>query len=237
MLRRMLQTTFLATIATVGVLSFSVPAALAAPDTQPPATPGTPAASSITTTLASLAWGASTDNVGVTGYTVQELKNGVWINYTTAAFINVATVSGLSAGTSYTFAVIAHDAAGNNSARSQPVTFSTLPYGTGLTCSIFIQSFPGGYTVSGNLINMAPTTSNGWTLTLTLPASLGVNSVFNGSLTRAGNQATIVNVVYSGAISPGYSLAIGFTGSYTGTFTQPTNFAVNGVSCPITVSH
>jgi hypothetical protein len=234
--RRLLHTTFLAIVASVSVLSISVPAAQAASDTQPPTTPGTPTASNVTTTLGTLVWSASADNVGVTGYTVQELAGGTWTNYTTSV-INVATVSGLSASTSYTFAVIAHDAAGNNSARSQPVTFSTLPYGTGLTCSVFIQSFNGGYTVSGGIPNMAPTTSNGWKLTFTLPASLGVYTVWNGALTRTGSQATIVNLAYTGAIAPGYTLAVGFTGPSTGTFTPPSGFMLNGVSCPVTLSH
>jgi endoglucanase len=236
MFRRMLPTTFLAIIAASGLLSVSAPAAQAAPDTQPPTTPGMPTANNITTTLATLVWSPSTDNVGVSGYTVQELKGGAWIDYTTAPY-NVVTVSGLSAATSYTFAVIAHDAAGNNSARSNPVTFSTLPYGTGLTCSIFIQPFNNGYTVSGSILNMAPTVSNGWKLAFTLPANLSVLAVWNGTMTRTGDQATITNFYFTGAIYPGYSISIGFTGTSTGTFVPPSGFALNGTPCTVTISH
>jgi hypothetical protein len=236
MFRRMLRTTFLAIIAVGSLLSVSAPAAHAAPDTQPPTTPGTPTANNITTTLATLVWNPSTDNVGVTGYTVQELKGGAWIDYTTAPY-NVVTVSHLSAATSYTFAVIAHDAAGNNSARSQPVTFSTLPYGTGLTCSIFIQPFNNGYTLSGSILNMAPTVSNGWKLTFTLPTSLSVDAVWNGTMTRTGDQATIVNFSFTGTIYPGYSLSIGFSGTSTGTFVPPSGFVLNGSPCPVTINH
>lgn len=181
-------------------------------------------------------WSPSTDNVGVSGYTVQELVNGTWANYTTSA-INVASVTGLAAGTSYTFAIVAHDAAGNTSARSRPVTFTTLPYGTGLACSVFIDPFNNGYTVTAAVLNMAPTTSNGWKLTFTFPTSLGVFSIWNGALTRTGDQAVITNLSFTGAIAPGYTISVGFTGPSTGPFVPPSNFVLNGSPCTVTINN
>ena len=69
-------------------------------------------------TGASLAWGAATDNMGVTGYIVS--RNGTQIaTSTTTSFVD----TGLSAGTTYTYAVAARDAAGNvSSAASASVT-------------------------------------------------------------------------------------------------------------------
>lgn len=228
MLRIMIRAALLAFIG----LSFWVPAAHAASDTQPPSVPGTPTASGVTTTLGSLTWAPSTDNVGVTGYTIQVLQNGAWSDYATST-INTTTVTRLAADTSYTFAVIAHDAAGNNSPRSQPVTFTTLPYGTGLTCSVFIQPFNNGYVLTAGILNMAPTTSNGWQLTFSLPASTAVNSVFTGIMTRSGDQATIVNASYSGAIGPGYTIYTGFQASFTGPFVPPSDLTLNGSPCTV----
>ncbi len=68
----------------------------------------------------SLSWSASSDNVGVTGYDVYSGSNQVLTVSGTSA-----TVSGLSAGTSYTFTVKARDAAGNVSAASNAVAVTT----------------------------------------------------------------------------------------------------------------
>ena len=74
-------------------------------------------ASNVTGTGATLSWSASTDNVGVTGYDV--LSNGSKVASVTTPS---STLSGLSCGTSYTFAVVASDAAGNRSPQTQLVT-------------------------------------------------------------------------------------------------------------------
>ena len=65
---------------------------------------------------------ASTDNVGVTGYRIYQ--NGTLHSTVTATN---ATVTGLSPNTSYTFYVVAIDAAGNVSAASNTVMVTTLP--------------------------------------------------------------------------------------------------------------
>ncbi|MFI1523418.1 fibronectin type III domain-containing protein [Kitasatospora cineracea] len=90
------------------------------PDTQAPTAPGNLTATSTAATQVSLSWGASTDNVGVTGYDVY--KNGTLATTVTGT---TATVTGLSAGTAYTFTVKAHDAAGNASAASNSLAVTT----------------------------------------------------------------------------------------------------------------
>lgn len=80
------------------------------PDTTPPTVPGKLRVTGATPTSISLAWDASTDNVGVAGYTVTYDAGSV--NATGTA----AIVSGLSPNTTYTFSVTAKDAAGNVSA-------------------------------------------------------------------------------------------------------------------------
>ncbi len=83
------------------------------PDTQAPTTPGSLAKSGSTQTSVSLAWSASSDDTGVTGYTVY--RDGTSAGAPTGTSY---TVSGLSCGTSYLFAVEARDAAGNHSAQA-----------------------------------------------------------------------------------------------------------------------
>ncbi|WP_112277189.1 cellulase family glycosylhydrolase [Lentzea terrae] len=88
------------------------------PDTVAPTVPGNLRSTGTTSSSVSLAWDASTDNVGVTGYV---LSNGQTATGTTH------TVSGLTPDTSYTFTVQARDAAGNLSGASNSVTVKTSP--------------------------------------------------------------------------------------------------------------
>ncbi|WP_433040671.1 RICIN domain-containing protein [Dactylosporangium sp. CS-033363] len=95
-------------------------------DTTPPSAPGNLTASGTTATSTNLSWAASTDNVGVTGYSVS--RNGTQIA-TTASTSYTAT--GLSASTAYSFTVRAFDAAGNVSAASNTVNVTTSGTGGG----------------------------------------------------------------------------------------------------------
>ncbi|GJM71113.1 hypothetical protein HMSSN036_33290 [Paenibacillus macerans] len=79
-------------------------------DTTPPTAPGQLRVTETAPTSVSLAWDASTDNVGVTGYTVAYGTGSINVTGTSA------TITGLSPDTAYTFKVTARDAAGNVSA-------------------------------------------------------------------------------------------------------------------------
>jgi glucosylceramidase len=89
-------------------------------DTTPPSTPTNLAASGTTASSTTLTWGASTDNVGVSGY--QVLRNGTQIATTGGTSY---TDTGLSASTTYSYTVKAYDAAGNVSAASNTATVTT----------------------------------------------------------------------------------------------------------------
>jgi chitodextrinase len=86
----------------------------ACPDTQAPSTPSGLAASNVTQTGLTLTWNPSTDNVAVTGYDLY--RNGTKVASPSSPG---ASQSGLACGTSYTFAVAALDAAGNQSQQAQ----------------------------------------------------------------------------------------------------------------------
>jgi chitodextrinase len=93
----------------------------AAADTTPPSAPTNLAASGTTQTSTNLAWTASTDNVGVTGYDVY--RNGSLLASTTT---NSYNATGLTASTTYSFYVRAKDAAGNVSGNSNTINVTTL---------------------------------------------------------------------------------------------------------------
>jgi chitodextrinase len=89
-------------------------------DTTAPSMPATLTMTAATEVQVSLAWSASTDNVGVTAYGVY--RDGALVGSTTTQ--TSYAVSGLACGKSYVFAVDAVDAAGNRSLR-KTLTAST----------------------------------------------------------------------------------------------------------------
>jgi Cellulose binding domain/Fibronectin type III domain len=124
-------------------------------DTTPPSAPGNLHVTGTSSSSVSLAWTASTDNVGVSGYEVNGSPAGAGTS---------TTVTGLSPSTTYTFTVRAVDAAGNRSAASNQVSATTAAGGGG-----------GGGGGGGSTLPVAPYVDMGaWpTPTLTDMATAG----------------------------------------------------------------
>ncbi|NEW06523.1 hypothetical protein GK047_10920 [Paenibacillus sp. SYP-B3998] len=91
-------------------------------DTQAPSAPSSLAAAGTTAYSVTLTWGASTDNVGVTGY---DVYNGAALASNVTG--TTATINGLLPSTAYTFTVKAKDAAGNISSASNQISATTQP--------------------------------------------------------------------------------------------------------------
>ncbi|WP_258046262.1 galactose oxidase-like domain-containing protein [Leifsonia shinshuensis] len=89
-------------------------------DTTPPSAPGSLVATAGAGGIA-ISWSASSDDVGVTGYTI--IRNGSPLTTTTGTAYTDAAVVG---GTSYTYTVTARDAAGNVSAASNSATATAV---------------------------------------------------------------------------------------------------------------
>jgi len=96
-------------------------------DPLPPSAPGNLHTTSVAATSVGLAWDASTDNVGVTGYDV--FRDGAQI---ATAPGTTYTDNGVTGGNTYTYTVKAHDAAGNQSPASNSLPVTTPP-GSGPT--------------------------------------------------------------------------------------------------------
>ncbi|MFJ3902948.1 glycosyl hydrolase family 8 [Streptomyces sp. NPDC090025] len=105
---------------------YGVPAGGGGGDTTPPSTPAGLRTTATTSTSATLAWTAATDDVGVTGYDVY--RGGTLVG--TAPGTSY-TDSGLTASTTYSYTVKARDAAGNVSAASSPLSVTTPGGGGG----------------------------------------------------------------------------------------------------------
>lgn len=102
----------------VGPASAEASATVSA-DTTPPSVPSGLQGVAGDTSVA-LTWDASTDNVAVAGYRIA--RNGTPLGPTSSPKF---TDTGLTPASTYTYTVLAYDAAGNESAPSEPVTVTT----------------------------------------------------------------------------------------------------------------
>ncbi|WP_426368835.1 glycosyl hydrolase family 18 protein [Streptomyces sp. E-08] len=96
------------------------------PGDNPPSAPGTPVASNITDTSAKLTWTAATDDKGVKNYDV--LRDGTKVTTTTALTF---TDTGLTAGTDYSYTVVARDTIDQTGPAAGPVAVRTTGGGGG----------------------------------------------------------------------------------------------------------
>jgi mannan endo-1,4-beta-mannosidase len=196
------------------------------PDTEKPTRPGTPTASDITSTGARLTWTASTDDRGVTEYDIFRSAASGGGRVANSA-TNSVTLTGLTPDTSYTFYVVALDAAGNTSDPSNPVTFRTAsaPAG-GCTASYRVaNSWQGGFQAEVTVKNTGTSTINSWTVSWTFPNGQRVTQLWGGRHTQTGDAVTVRNETWNGVLAPNAATSFGFIGSWTGT---------NGVPAAVT---
>lgn len=116
-------------------------------DQKAPTTPTNLEASKIGTKSLTLSWNASTDNVGVTNYLVY--KESILLEIVDSNVVSFP-VTGLTAGTSYSFSVIARDTAGN---LSTPATLTQATIAVDLTAPT-IPNYLHCYTQGKGLIGL-----------------------------------------------------------------------------------
>jgi len=117
-------------------------------DTTAPTAPSNLRVSSRTTSSVSLAWDAATDDVGVAKYAVWrgDANKGNWVLAgTTGGSTRSFTDSGRAAGTTYSYAVYAYDAAGNRSAAASNILLTA----TASAADTTPPSAPTGLKVTG----------------------------------------------------------------------------------------
>jgi len=168
-------------------------------DTQVPTAPTSLASTSKTASSITVAWTASTDNVAVTGYDVY--ANSVL--KTTVSGVT-ATITGLTASTSYSIYVKAKDAAGNTSASSNTIAVTTNSSGSGTATDLLFSEY-----IEGSSNNKALEIANNTGSSVSLSAytikkqtngagSWSTGLALSGTLTT-GSKFVIVNSSISSA--------------------------------------
>ncbi|RSM37088.1 cellulose-binding protein [Amycolatopsis balhimycina DSM 5908] len=99
-------------------------------------------------------------------------------------------------------------------------------------CSVAyrVNQWQTGYTADITVTNGATALSS-WALTWHYPGTQSVTSAWNATVRQTGNAVTAESLPYNAALPAGGSVSFGLQGTYSGTNTEPTDFALNGVSC------
>lgn len=210
-------------------------------DATPPTTPGAPTAAAVTATGATLSWAASTDSggSGLAGYNVYR-RQGTTDTLVAQSTTNSVTLTGLTPATQHVLVVRARDNAGNLSAPSATVTFTTLPDTSGGRCRVGYQASnwggSNGFTANLTITNTGTAAINGWTLAFTFPAGQRLTDGWSATWNQAPGSATVTatSLSWNANLPPNASTGIGFNGSFTGTANPaPTAFTINGNTCTI----
>jgi hypothetical protein len=160
-------------------------------DTQPPTVPTGLAVTGVTANSVSLKWNASTDNVGVTGYTIY--RNGTAVGTTGGASASAYTDTTAAPSTAYSYTVDAFDGSGNHSKQSAAVP-ATTPGPAGVK---FVQGSSvgtGGKVASVTLTLAKPVGAGdllvGWFGQYDSTGQVQVSDNVNGAWTRSSAATT-----------------------------------------------
>jgi cellulose 1,4-beta-cellobiosidase len=117
------------------------------------------------------------------------------------------------------------------------VALPVLPAFAATGCGVTYTASPwtespgvGGFTANITITNVGdPITS--WALTFTLPSGQTLGSGWSANWSSSGTAVTGTNLSYNGALAAGGSTGVGFNGRWTGTYSSPTSFKINGATC------
>lgn len=204
-------------------------------DLEPPGPVYSLAASEITDTSVRLTWQGPLWG-DVAGFRVYRSQGGGPLVFVASTAARTIVVTGLSPATSYTFAVAATDAAGNQSPLSQPpVPVTTTGVVTPPVCTVAYQvtsQWAGGFNADVRITNTGTAAITGWTLRWTYAGTQRISNLWNGAYTQTGSSVEVANLGYNATIGAGGgSQTFGFQGTWSGGNAGPAAFTLNGLPC------
>ncbi|MHA0042444.1 glycosyl hydrolase [Deinococcus sp. PEB2-63] len=199
------------TLGAISGTNLSAPGDPCDADTTAPGVPGALSSPSNTASSVSLAWGAASDNCGVSSYEVYQ--NGA---LKTTVSGTGATVSGLSANTAYTFKVRAKDSAGNVGAFTGDLSVTTasgatavpgvVTTGVGVIASGASRSYDLSLSATRNvrllITNASSASSSAFTVTFngtSVPLSIGAGQTIPVDFAGVGAGTKTVTLTANSA--------------------------------------
>jgi endoglucanase len=221
---------------TVGAHSANVSVTTTAGSTTPPGAPGTPVASNVTSTGATLTWTAATAGTNPIGkYLVYQAgtSSNTLVGSTLNGSTTSLTLTGLTPSTTYSFFVVAQDSTGVSGTASAKVSVTTSQQTSTASCQVTysVNDWGGGFTAAITIKNTGTTTINGWTLAFSYAGNQTISQGWSATWTQTGKNITATALSWNATLAPGASTGIGFNASYTGSNAAPTAFTLNGAAC------
>ncbi|MFD1151163.1 endo-1,4-beta-xylanase [Saccharothrix hoggarensis] len=110
-----------------------------------------------------------------------------------------------------------YEALGGTRTTTTTTTTTSGNNGSGCTATYrVVGQWNGGYQGEVTVRNTGSTATTGWTVKWTLAQGQTVNSLWNGTVTTNGQEVTVRNANYNGAVAPNGTTTFGFTGSSAG---------------------
>jgi endoglucanase len=158
-------------------------------------------------------------------------SNQVASGLTSAAYAS----TGLTASSTYYYAVEAVDAHGSSAASAQAsATTPAAPKQTSACHVVYTVTGSWGTGFQAGIVieNTGTTSWSSWTLAWAFPNNQSITDFWVGAETQSGETVTVSNESYNGTVAAGGSVqGLGFIASYSGTNSVPASFSVNGVAC------
>ncbi len=93
------------------------------------------------------------------------------------------------------------------------------------------NSWSGGFQAQIVLTDTGTAPVSPWTLTFAFGGDQKISNLWNATYTQSGENVTVAAASYDATITPGSSVTVGFTGTFSASNATPTGFAVNGTAC------
>src|SRR5579875_606890 len=157
------------------------------------------------------------------------LPAGLSINSSTGLISGTPTAAGTS-----TVTATATDTTGASG--SATFTWTVSPSGGGGSGGCHVPYAParqwsGGFVANVTIADAGSSAINGWTLTFTFPGDQKITNAWSGTVSQTGENVSVTNAGYNGAIAAGGSTTLGFQGTFASSDAAPTAFSVNGTAC------
>ncbi|MFD5053360.1 cellulose binding domain-containing protein [Streptomyces tendae] len=93
------------------------------------------------------------------------------------------------------------------------------------------NQWSGGFQADVRLTNTGTSAWTGWSLDWSFPGDQKVTQMWNAEHTQSGTSVTARNVGWNSGVAPGASVSFGFTGTRSGTNSQPASFRLGAEVC------